>query len=99
MSFSDPGWLQTERALVARVRSGDRAAFAELYRAFAAPLFGAVLLPSLGDRAVAEDALADTFQTVLERLHRWDDRGVSIWRWLKEIAVNKARDVHRARER
>lgn len=71
----------------------------ELYEAFAPSLFSKILLPRLGDRDAAEDALAETFRTALERLDRFEYRGLSIWYWLSRIAVNKATDMHRVRSR
>jgi len=97
--FRDPAWLEKERGLVRRVRAGDRAAFGELYEAFAGALFAGVLMPALGDPSAAEDGLADTFRTALERLDRFEDRGTSLWFWLREIAANKARDAQRAQRR
>ena len=78
---------------------GDRAAFSQLYRAFAQPLYARVLLPKLGDADAAQDALAETFRIMLEKLNQYEDRGGSIWSWLATIAANQARDVARAHER
>lgn len=89
-------WLRRERRWLRRARRGDRKAFAELYDAFAGPLFSRVLMPRLGDRSAAEDALAETFRTALERLDDYEHRGVSVWYWLARIAGNKAMDTHRA---
>ncbi|MCC6766728.1 MAG: sigma-70 family RNA polymerase sigma factor [Deltaproteobacteria bacterium] len=97
--FNSPEWLAWERERVARARTGDRVAFGELYRAFASPLFAQVLVPRLGNQAAAEDVLAETFRTLLERLGQFDDQGTSIWFWLVRIAVNKATDMHRGRAR
>ncbi|MBX3248946.1 MAG: RNA polymerase sigma factor [Myxococcales bacterium] len=82
-----------------RARSGDRAAFGELYREYAPAIFARVLLPRLGNRAAAEDALAETFRTALERLHQYESRGVSFYFWLARVAVNKATDMHRVKQR
>jgi RNA polymerase sigma factor (sigma-70 family) len=97
--FNDPGWLEEETRLVQRARDGDRAAIARLYRHFAPPLYARVLLPLLGDRDAAEDALAETFRVALERLASFRHRGVSIWYWLQTIGRSKALDQHRARAR
>lgn len=92
-------WLEHERALVLKARRGDRAAVATLYRTFAQRLYGAVLMPRLGDAQAAEDALSETFRTALERLDAFDDHGVSIYFWLSRIAMNKATDMHRVKAR
>ena len=99
MTFDEPAWLERERRLLGELRRGDRTAFPPLYRAFAQPLYARVLLPRLGDRQAAEDVLAETFRTMLEKLDRYDDRGGSIWSWLATVAANRARDVERERAR
>jgi RNA polymerase sigma-70 factor (ECF subfamily) len=91
--------LKWERDCLARARRGDRAAFAELYDAFAGELFRRVLMPRLGNRQAAEDALAETFRTLLERLDDYEDQGKSVWHWLCRIAINKATDMHRVKGR
>jgi RNA polymerase sigma-70 factor (ECF subfamily) len=99
VTFNDPVWLERERRLLGELRRGDRTAFSPLYRAFAQPLYARVLLPRLGDRQAAEDVLAETFRTMLEKLDQYDDRGGSIWSWLATVAANRARDVERERAR
>lgn len=92
-------WLARERELVARARKGERDAVAALYRAFAGRIYSRVLMPRLGNAQAAEDALSETFRTALERLEQFDDRGMSIYFWLSRIAVNKATDMHRVKQR
>ena len=46
-SLEDAEWLGRERELLARAKSGDRAAFAEIYEAFARALYARVLMPRL----------------------------------------------------
>jgi RNA polymerase sigma-70 factor (ECF subfamily) len=99
VTFTDPAWLEEERRCLAALRRGDRAAFTRLYRVFAPPLYARVLLPRLGDAQTAEDVLSETFQTAVERLDRYEDRGGSVWSWLVTIATNRATDVARARGR
>lgn len=82
-----------------RARKGDRRAFAELYQEFAGPIYTQILLPRLGNEEAAEDALAETFRSALERLHQFQDQGKGIWPWLVRIATNKANDVHRKNAR
>ncbi len=77
-----------------RIRAGERAAFAELYRAFGRRLH-AVVLPLVGNPAAAEDALAATFVSAIERIDQYEDRGQSIYFWLAAIARSKAMDLHR----
>jgi RNA polymerase sigma-70 factor (ECF subfamily) len=99
VDFSSEDWLSRERELVPRARQGDREAVAELYRAFAPRLYARVLMPRLGNRQAAEDALSETFRTALERLEQFDHKGVSLYFWLSRIAVNKATDMHRVKAR
>jgi len=91
--------LRWERRCLDRARRGDRQAFAELYEAYAGPLYSRVLMPRLGNPQAAEDALSETFRTLLEKIDRFEDKGVSIWFWLSRIAVNKATDMHRVKGR
>ena len=95
--LNQPDRLRWEQPLVARARSGDRGAFAEIYRAYAQRIFARVLLPKLGNREAAEDALAETFRTAFERMVGFESRDVSLYFWLSRIATNKALDLHRAR--
>jgi RNA polymerase sigma factor (sigma-70 family) len=99
VGLNDPAWLDEERQLVERAAAGDREAVAQLYAALAPPLYGRVLLPLLGDRDAAEDALAETFRVAIERLAGFRHQGVSLWYWLQAIGRNKAMDLHRARAR
>jgi RNA polymerase sigma-70 factor (ECF subfamily) len=89
--------LRWERGVLERVRRGEATAFGELYRAYAATLYRQVLYPALGNRTAAEDALAETFRTALQRLGQFESNDVSIYFWLARIAKNKATDMHRAK--
>jgi RNA polymerase sigma-70 factor (ECF subfamily) len=95
----DDARLQWERACLAAARAGDREAFAALYRAFAPGLYERVLLPKLGDPQAAEDALAETFRSLLEQLPRLDCETQSLWPWLCRVGSNQAIDVFRRRQR
>jgi RNA polymerase sigma-70 factor (ECF subfamily) len=91
--------LAWERACIARARSGDKAAFAELYRALAPRLYAQVLLPKLGHAAAAEDALSETFRALLEHIATLVVADRSVWPWLCRVAANKAHDMHRSKAR
>ncbi len=97
--FDTPERRAWEQSCLARARKGDRAAFAELYEAYAQPLFRRVLLPRLGNVQAAEDAMSETFRTLLEHADRIEDQGKSLWFWLARVAINKANDLHRAKGR
>ncbi|MEM9191196.1 MAG: sigma-70 family RNA polymerase sigma factor, partial [Myxococcota bacterium] len=98
-SFDSRARLRWERQCLTRAKKGDREAFGELYRAFAPELFRRILMPRLGNRAAAEDALSETFRTLYERIDRYEDQGKSLWHWLSRVAVNKATDMHRVKGR
>ena len=95
--LNSPERLRWERKLLGCIRRGEQAAFAELYRAYAPSLFQHVLLPRLGDRTAAEDALSETFRKAVEALGSFESKNVSVYFWLSRIAVNKAMDMHRVK--
>lgn len=72
------------------------AEFDRLYAEHAQPLFG-FLAYRLGDRVLAEDLLADTFERALRSRGRFDRRRGSEKSWLYAIALNLLRDHQRRR--
>ncbi len=90
--------LDEERAVVARLQRGDRAAFAQLYAWFGLRLYR-ILVGRIVPPEAAEDVLKDTFRTAMEKIGQFTDHGRSIFHWLRRIAVNKAIDVQRKRQR
>jgi RNA polymerase sigma-70 factor (ECF subfamily) len=70
-----------------------REAFERLYEAHAEPLL-AFLVYRTGDRELAEDVHADTFERVLLS-RRFDPRRGSEKTWLYTIALNRLRDHYR----
>ena len=75
--------------------------FERLYEEHAQSLFG-FLVYRTGDRALAEDLLADAFERALRARRRFDPRKASEKTWLYAIALNCLRDHMRriaARER
>lgn len=95
--LNSPKRLAWEAALLGRARSGERSALAALYRTYAPTLFSRVLMPKLGNKEAAEDALSETFRIAFERLEQFDQRDTSVYFWLSRIAINKAMDMHRAK--
>ena len=91
-----PDW---EERCLDRARRGDLRAFGELYEAHAARLYAEVLLPRLGAPAAAEEALAETFRSALEKIGSFEPQGHGVFGWLVRIAINKATDLHRQRAR
>jgi RNA polymerase sigma factor (sigma-70 family) len=71
-------------------------AFERLYAEHAQPLY-AFLSYRTGDRVLAEDLLADTFERALRARRRFDRRKASEKTWLYAIALNRLRDQARRR--
>lgn len=65
--------------------------FERLYEEHAQPLFG-FLAYRTGDRVLAEDLMADTFERALRARNRFDRRKASEKTWLYTIALNLLRD-------
>jgi RNA polymerase sigma-70 factor (ECF subfamily) len=74
-------------------RGGD--AFERLYSEHADALLG-FLTYQTGDRALAEDIVADTFERVLRTRSGWRGRS-NEKTWLYSIAMNRVRDLARRR--
>jgi len=82
---------------ILRTAMGDRAAFAALYDATSAKLFG-VCLRVLNNRAEAEDVLQDVFVRIWRKADRYAVNGYSPMTWLITVARNLAIDRLRARK-
>jgi len=65
--------------------------FERLFEEHAPGLLG-FLTYRIGDRAQAEDILADTFERVLRARRRFDPRKASYKTWIYSIALNLVRD-------
>jgi RNA polymerase sigma factor (sigma-70 family) len=68
--------------------------FERLYAEHAEALFG-FLVYRTGNRAHAEDIVADTFERALRARRRFDPRRGSEKTWLYSIALNRLRDLAR----
>ncbi len=82
--------------MISRIALGDRKAFAGLYAATSAKLFG-VSLRVLNNRAEAEDALQEVYVKVWNAADRYQVNGLSPMTWLITITRNHAIDRLRAR--
>jgi len=91
--------LERERTLCERARKGDRAALGQLLRSHGPRLFRAVLLPRLGSRSAAEEALSVTYLKVVERFEQFSWQAVGVYPWLRVVALRVALDQLRARKR
>ncbi|AKO96278.1 MULTISPECIES: sigma-70 family RNA polymerase sigma factor [Marinovum] len=83
-------------ALLTRVSMADRKAFAALYSATSAKLFG-ICLRILKDRAMAEDALQDIYVKIWKRADAYQPGRVQPMTWLITVARNHAIDLLRKR--
>ena len=72
----------------------DSDRFERLYESHAPGLL-AFLMYRVGDRALAEDLVADTFERVLRSHRRFNRRKGSEKTWIYAIAMNRLRDVLR----
>ncbi len=97
--LADSAELEAERALCERARGGDRGALGQLLRQHGPRLFRAVLLPRLGSRAAAEEALSVTYLKVVERFEQFSWQAVGVYPWLRVVALRVALDQLRARKR
>jgi RNA polymerase sigma-70 factor (ECF subfamily) len=74
-----------------RVTSGDRAAFARVYQATSAKLYG-VILRILGRRDLADEILQEVYVRIWERAGDFDASRASPITWMATIARNRALD-------
>ncbi|MEU2081048.1 RNA polymerase sigma factor [Streptomyces albus] len=80
--------------LRARVRAGERAAFAELYERYARAVYNHAYRMT-GDWSVAEEVMSETFLDSWRSRERLEPDGGDLKPWLLGIATNKARNANR----
>jgi RNA polymerase sigma factor (sigma-70 family) len=95
----DPEELDAERRLCEQAKTGDRDALGELLAQHGSRLFRCVLLPRLGSRPAAEEALSLTYLKVIERFAQFEWQNVGVYPWLRVVALRVALDQLRARKR
>lgn len=84
--------------LLAKAALGDRTAFASLYRATSAKLFG-VSLRIVRERQLAEEALQDSFVNIWNHASDYAQAKSAPLTWMTAIVRNRSLDiVRRARE-
>lgn len=91
--------LHEEQRLVEEAQRGNLDAMRPILERYAQPLYGTVILPRLGNTATAEDVLRDTLATAVEKITKFTWQNKTIYPWLRQIAINKIFDVHRATKR
>jgi RNA polymerase sigma-70 factor (ECF subfamily) len=90
--------VTTDRRCVEEVLAGDLERYGDLHRRYFEPTVRLVAGILNGDRAAAEDTVQEAFLSALEALSRLSD-GDRFFPWLKRIAVNRAVEVRRHRQR
>lgn len=95
----DAASLERERRLIEEAQRGNLDALRPLLDTYAAPLYANVILPRVGEPATAEDVLRDTFLTAVTKIQSFRWQGHGLYGWLRQIAVNKAYDLHRRSQR
>jgi RNA polymerase sigma-70 factor (ECF subfamily) len=94
---SDPAQARLAQ-LLSQSSLGDRAAFAELYRATASKLF-AVSLRIVRERPLAEEALQDSFVNIWNHASDYAQAKSAPTTWMTAIVRNRSLDiVRRSRE-
>jgi RNA polymerase sigma-70 factor, ECF subfamily len=83
--------MDADAELVDRLRAGDEAAFATLVQRYHPPLLR-LAQSTVGSRAVAEEAVQDTWLAVVRGVDRFEGRS-SLKTWLFHILVNRARSA------
>lgn len=79
--------------LIRQCKKQDRNAQEQLYRIYAAKLFG-VCLKYSDSYQQAEDNLQDGFVTIFEKISQYKDEG-SFEGWMKRVLINTALQKHR----
>lgn len=88
-----------EHDLCAQAQAGSRVALGELLKRHGSRLYRSVLLPRLGNRDAAEEALGITYTKVVEHIGQFVWQDVGIYPWLRTIALRVAIDILRQRRR
>jgi len=96
-SFITPLYERGHRFLIVEYHGMRESEFERLFTEHAPGLLG-FLTYRTGDRALAEDILADTFERVLRARRRFDPRKASQKTWIYSIALNLVRDQVRRRD-
>lgn len=81
--------MDADGDLLDRLRAGDEAAFADVVRRYHQPLLR-LAESTVGSRAVAEEAVQDTWLAVVRGVDRFEGRS-TLKTWLFHILLNRAR--------
>ncbi|MFE7975740.1 RNA polymerase sigma factor [Streptomyces shenzhenensis] len=80
--------------LRARIRAGDREAFAEIYEEYARTVYNHAYRLT-GDWSTAEEVMADTFLDAWRTREQLEPEGGTVKPWLLGMATNKSRNANR----
>lgn len=86
----------SERDLVDRARTGDRAAMGAIYDLYVTSIYRYVLA-HVGSTSEAEDITEEVFLRVIEHIGRFEWRDVPFSAWVLRIARNQVISHHRRR--
>ena len=98
MDLDPAALLEAEIALLQRVATGDRLAFAELYDRFSGVLFSTAYRV-LNNQQAAEDVLQDVFVQIWEKAPLYDPSRGKPMTWAVTLTRNKAIDRLRSTQR
>jgi RNA polymerase sigma-70 factor (ECF subfamily) len=84
------------QTLVDRAQAGDREAFGELYERLSPKVYSYLYYHLHGRAQLAEDLTEEVFVKVLEKLARYQNRGLPFSAWIFRIAHNHLIDYVRA---
>ena len=88
---------QPDPAVLRKAQRGDEIAFAEILRAYRAPVYTYVVR-IVGNRSLAEDLTQEIFLRVFQGLPRFSHRS-KFTTWLFQVTKNRVLDELRAQER
>ena len=91
--------MNTERALVRRLKKGDKAALRDLYKTTFAALYKYVYFRARENHDISQDVVHDTFLEAIKSLSTFSPGKGTLRGWLWGIARNRLRGVHREIER
>jgi RNA polymerase sigma-70 factor (ECF subfamily) len=89
--------MESESELVARLCDGDERAFVILVQLYQMPMLR-LARSMVDDDAVAEEAVQDTWMSVVKGIERFEARS-SLKTWLFRILVNRVRSAHSNEQR
>jgi RNA polymerase sigma-70 factor, ECF subfamily len=89
--------MESESELVARLRDGDELAFVMMVHLYQQPMLR-LARSMVDDDAVAEEAVQDTWMSVVKGIERFEARS-SLKTWLFRILVNRVRSANAGESR